>query len=56
MPNPVSKEVLAIQDAYLQEEIRRKGITEFADLQPIQNNIYLWQGDITTLRLSLIHI
>ena len=44
MPNPVSKEFLAIQDAYLQEEIRRKGITEFADLQPIQNNIYLWRA------------
>ena len=54
MPNPVSKEFLAIQDAYLQEEIRRKGITEFADLQPIQNNIYLWQGDITTLRCDAI--
>lgn len=49
MPRPVSQEFLAVQDAYLQEEIRRKGITRLADLQPVQEGIYLWQGDITTL-------
>lgn len=49
MPRPVSREFLAVQDAYLQEEIRRKGITRLADLQPVQEGIYLWQGDITTL-------
>ena len=49
MPRPVSQEFLAVQDAYLQEEIRRKGITRLADLQPMQKGIYLWQGDITTL-------
>lgn len=49
MPRPVSREFLAVQDAYLQEEIRRKGITRLADLQPAQKGIYLWQGDITTL-------
>ena len=38
-----------VQDAYLQEEIRRKGITDFADLRPVQEGIYLWQGDITTI-------
>ena len=54
MPKAAAEEFYAVQDAYLQEEIRRKGITDLADLLPIQEGIYLWRGDITTL--SLIHI
>ncbi|MCD7737125.1 MAG: protein-ADP-ribose hydrolase [Lachnospiraceae bacterium] len=54
MPNPVSDQFMEIQDAYLQEETRRKGITDFADLTPMQEGIYLWQGDITTLRCEAI--
>lgn len=54
MPQPVSNGFLEIQDAYLQEETRRKGITGLADLSPAQEGIYLWQGDITTLRCDAI--
>lgn len=54
MPRPVSQEFLEVQDAYLQEEIRQKGITDIADLTPVQEEIYLWQGDITTLRCDAI--
>lgn len=54
MPDQVTDEFLEIQDAYLQEETERKGITDIADLQPIQDNLYLWQGDITTLRCGAI--
>lgn len=54
MPIPVSDGFLEIQDAYLQEEIKRKGITEFSALTPVQDGIYLWQGDITTLRCDAI--
>ncbi len=54
MPQPVSPEFLKVQDAYLQEETRRKGITRLADLQPVQPGIYLWQGDITTLHCDAI--
>lgn len=54
MPQPVSPDFLKIQDAYLQEETRRKGITQLADLQPVQEGIYLWQGDITTLHCDAI--
>ena len=50
MPKEVSKEFLQIQDEYLQEELRRKGITDIADLTPVAPDIYLWQGDITTLK------
>lgn len=50
MPLPAADEFLKIQDTYLQEEVRQKGITGVADLQPLQDELYLWQGDITTLR------
>lgn len=54
MPDPVSGDFLKIQDEYLQEETTRKGITDIADLTPIQDNLYLWQGDITTIRCGAI--
>lgn len=54
MPNFISNEFLEIQDAYLKEETKRKGITEFSDLQPIEQGLYLWRGDITTLRCDAI--
>lgn len=54
MPKAASREFLEIQDAYLQAEIEQKGITDFKDLSPLQNGIYLWQGDITTLRCDAI--
>lgn len=54
MPKKISEEFLQIQDEYLQEENRRKGITDIADLEPVQEGIYLWQGDITTLKCGAI--
>ena len=54
MPKETSEDFLQIQDVYLQEENRRKGITDIADLQPVQDDIYLWQGDLTTLRCDAI--
>lgn len=49
-PKPISEDFLNVQDAYLQEEIIRKGITDIVELQPITGNIYLWKGDIITLK------
>lgn len=54
MPQPVNEEFLKVQDAYLQKEIQEKGITDLANLTPMQEHIYLWQGDITTLRCDAI--
>ena len=54
MPKPVTEEFLTIQNAYLQEETRRKGITLLSDLVPVQEEIYLWRGDITTLKCDAI--
>ncbi len=56
MPKDISDAFLSIQDAYLQEENRRAGITDLADLKPIpgDSRIYLWQGDMTTLKVGAI--
>ncbi len=39
MPKDTSEEFLRIQDDYLQEEARRKGITDIADLETVQEGI-----------------
>ena len=48
------KRFLKVQDEYLKEEIKKKGIVDINNLNPIQKGIYLWQGDITTLRCDAI--
>lgn len=53
-PQPVRENFLAVQDEYLQEELGQKGVTNFANLTPVSEGIYLWQGDITTLRCDAI--
>ena len=54
VPNPIGRDFLAVQDDYLQEETARKGITDISDLTPVSEGIYLWQGDMTTLRCDAI--
>jgi len=54
MPQKTSGEFLKIQDDYLKEEIKQKGITDIADMKPIKEGIYLWKGDITTLKCDAI--
>lgn len=49
-PKAASNEFLQIQDEYLQAELQRKSITDLENLSPIRDEIYLWQGDITTLK------
>ena len=53
-PQSVGADFLQTQDAYLQSETAAKGITDIADLTPIQPGLYLWQGDITTLKCDAI--
>lgn len=54
MPNDMDKEFLEIQDAYLKGETKEKHITRLSDLEPLQEGIYLWQGDITALECDAI--
>lgn len=50
----ISAEYLAAEDEYLRQKTAEKGITDIADLSPIEDNIYLWCGDITTLKCGAI--
>lgn len=54
IPKGINDEFIKVQNEYLQEETKRKGIVDIDDLEPIKNGIYLWQGDITTLRCDAI--
>ena len=53
-PWPADRSFLKVQDSYLQNETAEKGIVDFDSLIPISDGIYLWKGDITTLRCDAI--
>ena len=53
-PQRAEADFLQVQDTYLQGENAAKGITDAADLAPMQPGLYLWQGDITTLQCDAI--
>ena len=54
LPAPVSDEFLQVQDDYLKEALKEKGVTALSDLSPVEENIYLWRGDITLLACDAI--
>ena len=53
-PHPLPADLLAVQDDYLRETLAQRGITDLAELTPVAEGLYLWQGDITTLRCDAI--
>lgn len=50
----VSEKFLQVQDDFLQNEIKSKGVTNADDLKPLKGKLCLWQGDITTLKIDAI--
>ncbi len=54
MPGPAGEKFIEIQDEYLQSELHDKGITELSELSQMEQDIYLWQGDITTLKVDAV--
>lgn len=54
LPSVISEEYLAAEDEYLRQKTAEKGITDIADLSPVEGDIYLWRGDITTLKCGAI--
>lgn len=64
MPRPLPRELLDIQDEYLRERSREKGIVPLSDIpnisdslgsaHPFAQSLSLWQGDITRLRSDAI--
>ncbi len=53
-PLPVTEDFLRVQDDYLKEVNAERGITDLEDLTPVRGSLYLWQGDITTLKCDAI--
>src|SRR5690625_3706329 len=51
---PVTDEFIQIQNAYLTEINNNKTLTSLNDLQAFKQQLYLWQGDITTLEVDAI--
>ena len=49
-----SDDFLKVEDEYLSEQTASKVITDISDLTPIEDSIYLWKGDITTLKCGAI--
>lgn len=53
-PKPTDDDFIKVQNEFLQEKTAEKGISDIADMQPVKDNIYLWKGDITTLKCGAI--
>ena len=53
-PQPIDADFLTVQDDYLQGELTAKGITDIENLAPVAPGLYLWQGDITTIKCDAI--
>lgn len=53
-PNDISKEFLQVQDGFLKKYNRFSGTIKLEDIQELEKDIYLWQGDITRLEVDAI--
>lgn len=51
---PAPEEYHTAEDEYLRRVTAGKGITDIAELTPREPHIYLWRGDITTLKCGAI--
>ncbi len=54
MPKAMPKTVLKVQDEYLKDCAKEKGIVELSDIPVFKSGISVWQGDITRLRADAI--
>lgn len=64
MPKGMAADIVAVQDEFLKQEAKEKGIVELSDIQtikeqygsshPFGNKISIWQGDITRLAVGAI--
>ena len=62
MPGPMDEDVVRVQDEFLTEEAKEKGIVELKDIpaaaeqygsnHPYADKISIWQGDITRLHVG----
>ena len=53
-PCKISDDIIRIQDDYLQDRTREKGVVTLSDIPVIRDGISIWQGDITRLSVDAI--
>ncbi|WP_125142517.1 protein-ADP-ribose hydrolase [Clostridium transplantifaecale] len=55
-PRPVSQSFLEVQNEYLSELVRQRGVIDCCSFEPshLNKRIFLWQGDITRLKADAI--
>lgn len=53
-PQKAPEGFLAIQDAYLQENLKQRGTVSFEDMDGFPGQIFLWRGDITQIQCDAI--
>ena len=53
-PAEIPESYLLQEDRYLQSLIQEKGIHDISEAKSAGNNLYLWKGDITTLKCGAI--
>ena len=51
---PQDENFFEVQDRFLTALNESRGITDISALKPIRGNLYVWQGDITTLKCDAI--
>lgn len=53
---PAGLDFLSVQDKYLSEEVRRRGVVDSRFLKNVgkDRRVFLWQGDITRLKADAI--
>ncbi|MBO4701766.1 MAG: protein-ADP-ribose hydrolase [Lachnospiraceae bacterium] len=54
MPGKMAEDVLAVQNDYLKERAREKGVLTPKDIPVVRDVISIWQGDITRLAIDAI--
>lgn len=52
--SPITEEFAAVQDEYLQDVNLEKGFITLSDMEELQPDLFLWQGDITRLKVGAI--
>ncbi len=53
-PRKISPDFLSVQDEYLQEENSQRGCVTLNEIHSKDGRLYLWQGDITRLKVDAI--
>lgn len=54
VPRKMDDSILTVQDEYLRERIREKGIVELSNIPIIRDGLSIWQDDITRLAVDAI--